>query len=308
MTKPFRIGTRGSDLARWQANYVMQLLQDNAPLLNIETVFFTTRGDKVLDKALPAIGGKGLFTEELEKALHEGDIDAAVHSLKDLPTDDPDGLIVGAVPQRAPVQDVLISRDGLSLDALPEGAVIGTSSLRRAAQLLAYRPDFKIIDIRGNVGTRINKVFADNKMYDATILAHAGVMRLGLTEYITQIIPFEIMLPAPGQGALGIQCRDEETSIEQLNLINDIETTSTVTAERAFLNTLDGGCSVPVAAYATIEGDIVNLTARVIAVDGSRTIEVQGSAMRDDARHLGQQLAQSALAQGADAILDGLRA
>lgn len=307
MTKPFRIGTRGSDLARWQANHVSQLLQTQVPSLELETVFFTTRGDKVLDKALPEIGGKGLFTEELEQSLREGQIDAAVHSLKDLPTDDPDGLTIGAIPQRAPVEDILVSRDGLTLDALPEGAVIGTSSRRRAAQLLAYRPDFKIIDIRGNVGTRINKVFADEKLYDATILAHAGVSRLELTQYITQIIPFDIMLPAPGQGALGIQCRDEATSIEQLSTINDPETTSAVRAERAFLNTLEGGCSVPVASYAMVSDGQVSLIARVIAVDGSKTIELKGTAAREDAWQLGQELAHSALSQGADVILDGLR-
>ncbi|RME63951.1 MAG: hydroxymethylbilane synthase, partial [Caldilineae bacterium] len=203
MTKTVRIGTRGSALARWQTDHVAALLREAWPALQVDIQVIRTRGDRVLDTPLPLVGGKGLFTAELEHALRSGAIDFAVHSLKDLPTEDAPGLTVGAIPARAPVQDVLISREGMDLDHLPPGATIGTSSRRRAAQLLHHRPDLHILDIRGNVDTRIRKTLDPNGPYDATILAQAGLERLELLEGLpAHVLPFQVMLPAPGQGAL----------------------------------------------------------------------------------------------------------
>jgi hydroxymethylbilane synthase len=292
MPKTIRIGTRGSELALWQANHVADLLREQYPDTSVELVIFTTKGDKVLDKSLPSIGGKGLFTEELETALLKGEIDCAVHSLKDLPTENPKGLIIGAVPKRASVEDVLVCKHGKTLDKLPKGAKIGTSSLRRAAQLRRYRPDFEIIDIRGNVPTRISKALDPDGDYDGIILARAGVERLELSKHITQIIPLDIMLPAPGQAAIGVQCRSNIEDISLFWPINDIETRVQVFAERGFLNRLEGGCSVPVAAYAD---KFLRLKGRVIAEDGQRIISVNGKWSIPIVRGLSIQGSQSAI-------------
>lgn len=299
-----RLGTRGSELARWQTEYVKARLQEAWPDKQFEVQVITTRGDVVLDTPLPLIGGKGVFTAELESALREGAIDFAVHSLKDLPTESPDGLTIGATPERASVQDVLISRGGQGLDALPAGASVGTSSRRRAAQLLHRRPDLKIIDIRGNVPTRIAKALDPNGPYDALVLARAGLERLNLLENVTEELSLDVMLPAPGQGALAIQCRDEVESLVLLQPLNHTATWAAVTAERAFLDGLGGGCSTPVAAYGRVQGGDVHLRGRVIAVDGGRVIEVSGSAAVRSARQLGLELAQQALDQGADKLLN----
>lgn len=299
-----RLGTRGSELARWQTEYVKARLQEAWPDKQFEVQIITTRGDVVLDTPLPLIGGKGVFTAELESALREGAIDFAVHSLKDLPTESPDGLTIGATPERASVQDVLISRGGQGLDALPAGASVGTSSRRRAAQLLHRRPDLKIIDIRGNVPTRIAKALDPNGPYDALVLARAGLERLNLLENVTEELSLDVMLPAPGQGALAIQCRDEVESLVLLQPLNHTATWAAVTAERAFLDGLGGGCSTPVAAYGRAQGGDVHLRGRVIAVDGGRVIEVSGSAAVRSARQLGLELAQQALDQGADKLLN----
>lgn len=313
MPKTIRIGTRGSKLALWQANHIADLLREQYPDTTVELVTFTTKGDKVLDKSLPSIGGKGLFTQELEKALLNGDIDCAVHSLKDLPTENPEGLTIGAVPKRAPVEDVLISKHGKTLDELPKGAKIGTSSLRRAAQLRHYRDDFEIIDIRGNVPTRINKALDPDSDYDAIVLARAGVERLGLDEYITQIIPLDIMLPAPGQGAIGVQRRDNTSEHRIFRQITHSPTQLAVEAERAFLSQLEGGCSVPVASHAVfVKPDHLQLIGRVSSVDGTRIIEktdililseIPINLVRKSAKEFGQQLANSAIEQGAADIL-----
>ena len=310
-----RIGTRGSELALWQAEHVAGLLRAAYPEALVEIVVFTTRGDRVLDTPLPLIGGKGLFTAELEAALRDGEIDLAVHSLKDLPTDDPDGLTVGAVVERATVNDVLVSRSGAVLDELPEGATVGTSSRRRAAQLLNRRPDLRVVDIRGNVPTRISKALAPDGPYDAVVLACAGLERLGRLDVVSEVLPLDVMLPAPGQGALGIQCRDEAGSLALLRPLNHAETGVAVTAERAFLAALGGGCAVPIAAYARVEAGQVYLRGRVSALDGSRRIDVSisGPAQQEagglrsaEAVRLGQTLAREALRRGAGDILEAV--
>lgn len=299
-TKTIIIGTRTSPLALWQTNYVKQKLEELWPSLVCRLETFVTQGDKTLDKPLPEIGGKGLFTAELEAALLDGRIDIAVHSLKDLPVADAAGLTVGAISPRADVRDVLVAREKWTLGNLPLGATVGTSSLRRQAQLLHARPDLNIQSIRGNVDTRLRKV--QEGQYDATILAAAGLTRLGLENHITQYLPLDIMLPAPGQGALAVQCRVADTAVlSLLAAIDDAETRGCVTAERAFLDGLGSGCSLPVAAYATRQNDDIMLTGLVAAGDGSRVIEVQGYGR--DPHQLGADLAEKALAQGAADLL-----
>jgi hydroxymethylbilane synthase len=299
----FRLGSRGSDLALWQSRHIGQMLKTAWPNLQVEIEVFSTKGDQILDTPLPLIGGKGLFTAELEAALRRGQIDAAVHSLKDLPTESPAGLVVGAIPARANPADTLISRHGYTVATLPSGATVGTSSHRRAAQLLHQRPDLNIADLRGNVPTRIQKALDPSGPYDAIILAYAGLERLGRLDAISQVLSPEQMLPAPGQGAMGVQCRDEGASLEILALLDDGKTRYSVTAERSFLNALGGGCSVPVAAFALVELGQVTLHGRVSPLDGSPPIEVQGSRPQAEAPVLGEDLAQQALSQGAGDLL-----
>ncbi|MEM9953079.1 MAG: hydroxymethylbilane synthase [Chloroflexota bacterium] len=308
-----RIGTRKSRLALWQSHHVADLLRQHYPDTTVELVEFTTKGDKILDKSLPSIGGKGLFTEELEQALLNGEIDCAVHSLKDLPTQEPFGLTVAAVPERAPVEDVLISKHKQGLSSLPDGAKIGTSSLRRAAQIRHVRPDMTIIDIRGNVPTRINKALDPDGDYDAIVLARAGVGRLDMMDTVTQIFSPEMMLPAPGQGAIAIQSREDNADI--FEPLTHLPTLLATTAERAFLNRLQGGCSVPVAAYATYENNIINFVGRVTSVDGQQWIEVTGEATALAqtkpyivAEEVGRYAARDAIAKGAKEILDEVKA
>lgn len=294
--------TRPSKLARWQTNYVMGLLSQSVPDLICEEVVITTRGDKVLDKPLPEIGGKGLFTQELEAELLAGSVDVAVHSLKDLPVENNPGLTVGAIPIRVDPRDVVVCPGGYSLETLPNGAVVGTSSLRRQAQVLAHRPDLKIKSIRGNVDTRIRKV--NDGQYDAAIMAGAGITRLGLDGHIAAWLPYSLMLPAPGQGALGIQCRDgDDRVLSILSKQHHADTALCVLAERAFLQALGGGCSIPVGAYAQVENGTIRMTGVVVAIDGSRIIQVQGEG--ENSADLGRLLADQALAQGAGEILNG---
>lgn len=297
-----RLGTRGSALARWQTNYVADLLRAAWPDLACEVIVLHTQGDRVLDTPLPLLGGKGVFTAELEAALRSGAIDLAVHSLKDLPTELPAGLALGAVPPRAEAADALVSRDGYTLETLPQGAVVGTSSLRRASQLLHRRPDLRLLDVRGNVDTRLRKALAADSPYDALLLAQAGLARLGRSDAITQVLPLDVMLPAPGQGALGIQCRDEPSVLTILEPLNHTPTRQAVAAERAFLAELGGGCTVPVAAYATVVAGRLSLRGRVTAPDGSWQIDVVLDGPADDAAALGARLAGLALAQGATAL------
>ena len=298
-----RLGTRGSALARWQTDYIAASLQRVWPGLPVEITVLHTQGDRILDKPLPAIGGKGLFTAELEEALRTRAIDLAVHSLKDLPTELEPGLIIGAIPARAPVHDVLVSRHRLRLDELPPGALIGTSSRRRAAQIRHHFEGFGMLDIRGNVDTRIRKALDPAGPYDAIVLAQAGIERLGHTAAISQILPLDLMLPAPGQGALAVQCRDEEALRALLAPLEDAATRAAVEAERAFLGGLGGGCSVPVAAYGAISDGLLTVRGRVTAVDGARQIDVQVQGDPNEAADLGRQLAQLARAQGAGSLL-----
>ncbi|HEX5441200.1 MAG TPA: hydroxymethylbilane synthase, partial [Ktedonobacterales bacterium] len=301
-----RIGTRGSALALWQAHLIRALLVRAWPALTVEIEVMKTQGDVTLDSPLPQIGGKGVFTAELEAALRSGAIDLAVHSLKDLPTEDSPGLIIGAIPERGDPRDALVSRGSHTLDALPTGAAVGTSSLRRAAQLLVLRPDLRLLDIRGNVDTRIRKALDEDGPYDAIVLALAGLERLGRAEEASQWLPLEVMLPAPGQGALAVQCRDEQASRELLAPLSHRATTLAVTAERAFLAALGGGCAVPVAAHATYSQRRLSLRGRVTSPDGSRQVDVSlsGSASLKGALALGQKLAEMALAQHADELLE----
>jgi hydroxymethylbilane synthase len=312
--------TRPSALARWQTQWVMNALKSIHPGLVCEEKVITTQGDKILDKPLPEIGGKGLFTQELESELLSGAVHCAVHSLKDLPVENPDGLTVGCIPVRAEVRDALISKDGFTLAALPPQAVVGTSSLRRAAQLLAARPDLRTESLRGNVDTRLRKALEGR--YDAIVLAGAGLTRLGLDPHVTEWLSLDVMLPAPGQGALAVQCRSsDQTTLRLLAALEDEPTRRAVTAERAFLSGLGGGCAVPVAAYAECQvsdglvsgglvsggsvsgasGSGVRLTGLVISVDGKRAIKVTGTGT--DPLKLGNELARKAIMQGADEIL-----
>ena len=303
-----RLGTRTSRLARWQAGHVADALRARWPGLGVELVPFVTEGDRTLDTPLPEIGGKGLFTLELERALLDGRIDLAVHSLKDLPTDDPAGLTVGATTERADPRDAWICPTGDTLDGLALGTTVGTSSLRRGAQILRQRPDLVIRSIRGNVETRIRKV--EEGGYDAGVLALAGLERLEIAGRAASVLPLDVMLPAPGQAALGVQVRRDDAEVRRLvGALDHDKTRAAVTAERAFLAGLGGGCSAPIAALGTVEGDRLHLRTRVVSTDGARTVEVEvdGPFAPGDAHasgvSLGQRAAQRALADGAGALL-----
>jgi hydroxymethylbilane synthase len=304
MKKRFVVGTRTSKLALWQTQYVIDELRAQWSGIECEIRRFTTKGDKTLDKPLPEIGGKGLFTEELEEALRRGEIDAAVHSLKDLPVEDAPGLTLGAVAARAEAGDCVVARNGWTLETLPQGAIVGTSSVRRSAQLLAVRPDLDIRSIRGNVETRIRKVREGD--YDATVMARAGLERLDLTDHITEHLGFETMLPAPGQGALAVQCRaGDDDVLQMLAAIDEPAVHAAVTAERAFLEGLGGGCSAPVGAFAVTAGTSppwqLEMTAVVGSPDGGRMIRLQQTG--DEPESLGKTAAREALDRGAGAIL-----
>ncbi len=291
--------TRPSALARWQTRWVIDALQRLHPGLTCEEQVITTQGDRVLDKPLPEIGGKGLFTQELEGELLSGAVHCAVHSLKDLPVENSAGLTIGCIPARADVRDALVAARAVTIASLPAGAVVGTSSLRRSAQLLAARPDLRTTSLRGNVDTRVRKALAGQ--YDAIILAGAGLIRLGLSDHVRQWIPLEVMLPAPGQGALAVQCRsaDGET-LQLLRALDDRSTREAVTAERAFLTGLGGGCAVPVAAFAAVDGTI-RLQGLVASLDGTRLIRVHLEGR--DADRVGREAAQLAIQDGAGEVL-----
>jgi len=298
-----RLGTRASALARWQAEWVAARLTElGTP---VELVPITTQGD-VKTQPLGQIGGQGLFTKELQRALLDGQIDLAVHSLKDLPTASVEGLALAAVPVRESTADVLVSRAAETIEALPPAARIGTGSLRRKAQLLHVRPDLRVEDIRGNVDTRLAKL--DGGQYDAIILAKAGLKRLGLAERTVNVIPQSLMLPAVGQGALGIECRaDDSTTRQLLSPLDDAATHACVLAERSLLFALRGGCLAPVGALGRIENDRLLLDAVVLAGDGSKKVTAAGDAAPGDAVALGQRVAQLLLDQGAAELIAASR-
>lgn len=299
------IGTRGSALARRQTALVIELLRAAWSGLECEERQIVTSGDRTQQSGepLPEIGGKGLFTAELEQGLRDGELDLAVHSLKDLPTEDPEGVAVGAVCLREDVRDCLVSRAEVLLAELPAGAVVGTSSLRRTAQLRALRPDLELRSIRGNVDTRIRKV-SDGE-FDAAVLAAAGLRRLGLEREVSDWLPPETMLPAPGQGALAVQCRSEDEDVlELLKAIDDPEARAATTAERAFLRELGGGCAAPVAAYGRPNGGQVELEGLVASPDGQTVVRVSG---KGEPEAVGERLAREALEAGADRILRDIR-
>jgi hydroxymethylbilane synthase len=300
------IGTRGSQLALWQANWVRCAIIERFPDVRVELLVIKTTGDKILDVALAKVGGKGLFVKEIEEALLAGRIDMAVHSMKDMPADIPEGLWIGAVPERENPLDVLITRRGERLAALPAGARVGTSSLRRGAQLRARRPDLRIRTLRGNLDTRLRKLAADN--LDAIVLAAAGVHRLGLAERVSEYLPAEVMLPAVGQGALCIEVRREDPLTAPLAAaLDDPATRTVVTGERAFLKRLEGGCQVPIAAHGTLAGAVFSLTGLVAEVDGRTLIRETRSGSAAVPETVGIQLAEHLLALGAKEILDKLK-
>jgi hydroxymethylbilane synthase len=295
-----RIATRGSRLAVWQTSWVAAELSRHHPELEIEALEIRTRGDAILDRPLPEVGGKGLFTEELEAALREERADLAVHSLKDLPTDLPDDLALGCVTRREDPRDALVAREAVTFESLPEDTVLGTGSLRRRAQVLARHPGLVIEDLRGNVPTRLRKL--DEGRYDAIILALAGLRRLELEDRVTQVLEPEHVLPAVGQGALGIEIRaGDETTADLLAPLGHEPTRRATAAERALLHALEGGCHVPIGALGEARGDGVSLTALVASLDGARV--VRGTAEGDDPEDVGRSLAEDLLARGADAIL-----
>lgn len=297
-----RIATRKSALALWQAEYVKAQLEKHHAGIIVELIPMTTKGDIILDTPLAKVGGKGLFVKELEVAMLEGRADIAVHSMKDVPVDFPEGLGLSVICPREDPRDAFVSNNHDSLDALPQGAIVGTSSLRRQCQLKAMRPDLDIRDLRGNVNTRLAKL--DNGDYDAIILAAAGLIRLEMPERIKQFIEPEVILPANGQGAVGIECRlgDEET-LALLEPLECQETRHRVLAERAMNKKLEGGCQVPIGSYAVINDEEIHLRGLVGATDGSTIIEQEVTGSISNAEQLGESLADKLLSLGADEIL-----
>ncbi|MCO8099370.1 hydroxymethylbilane synthase [Acinetobacter indicus] len=300
-----KIATRQSPLALWQAEHIRARLEALHAGLNVELVTFVTQGDKILDTPLAKIGGKGLFVKELEAALLDGRADLAVHSMKDVPMALPEGLSLAVICEREDPLDAFVSNTYASFQDLPQGAKVGTSSLRRKCQILKARPDLEIIDLRGNVGTRLSKL--DAGQYDAIILASAGLKRLGLSERIRHTLAPEVSLPAVGQGALGLECRTNDQAVLELILpLMDDETNVCVRAERAFNAYLEGGCQVPIAGYATLKDGQLSMEGRVGSVDGQALLSAQLSAAPEQAEQLGEQLAQNLLAQGAGELLKAL--
>ena len=304
MTSPeLRIGTRGSQLALFQANWVRDKLIQTHPHLHIHLIKIKTTGDKIQDVPLAKIGGKGLFVKEIEEALLDRRIDLAVHSIKDVPTEFPEGLHLSIITKREDPRDVFISRDGRRLKELPQRAKIGTSSLRRQAQLLHFRGDLELIPLRGNLDTRLKKLKTMN--LDGIVLAMAGLKRLGLEEKITEIIPPEVSLPAIGQGALGIETRMGDMEVEeQIRFLNDNDSSIAVSAERAFLKKLEGGCQVPVAAFARMVETTLRIDGLVGGVDGKILIKDHVEGSPEAAEELGTNLAEILLSKGAREILD----
>jgi hydroxymethylbilane synthase len=300
--REIQIGSRGSALARWQTDWVVTRLQQAHPDLTCRIDYFTTSGDRIADRPLAEFGGKGVFTDDLAHALQNRKIDLAVHSLKDLPVEDETpGLTLAAICERADARDALVAADRWTLKTLPARARVGTSSLRRSAQLLAARPDLTLLPIRGNIDTRIRKTLAGE--YDAILLAAAGLARLGLGQHIVEMLPFDVMLPAPGQGALAVQCRaDDAALIDCLAALDHLPTRRAVSAERAFLKGLGGGCSAPIGAYGRVSAQHeLKLCGLVLTPDGQQTVHVFNKG--EDPQKLGETLAHEALEMGARKLL-----
>ena len=300
--KHLRIGTRGSLLAKWQAEFVRKLIFQNSGIEG-EIIIIKTTGDKMQQSALSQIGGKGIFIKELEDALLDESIDIAVHSVKDIPTEVPPGMSFPAICRREDVRDCLVSGNGATLASLRQGARVGTGSLRRQAQLRHSRPDLDVRDLRGNVDTRLRKV--ESGEYDAVMLAKAGLDRLGWTHRISETLSPDVCMPAVGQGALGIECRasDAETSAA-LDKLNDAETRSAIVAERSLLSVLQGGCQVPLGAWARIEGNELVLDACVCSIDGLQYVKQRATAPPEQARALGERMAHLLIEAGAQNILE----
>jgi len=305
MKKPLRIATRKSALALWQANHVQALLKDAHPGIEIELVKIVTEGDRVLDRPLSEIGGKGLFLKELERAMLDGDADLAVHSMKDIPANMAQGLVLDAVLPRANPYDALVSRNGKLLAGLPAGSRIGTSSLRRKSQLLALRPDLEVVDLRGNVDTRLRKL--DEGQYDAIILACAGLQRLGLGERITETLQPPDWLPASTQGIIGLQCRqDDDCTRALIRPLADHDTMVVASAERAVARVLEATCQVPLAVHAVLDSGTIWLRSVISSTDGKRSVQAAGEAPASDAVALGERIAADLLKNGAGKIIAGL--
>ena len=303
--KKLVVGTRNSKLALWQANYIAECIRTQYPEIEVILHHIMTTGDKILDVPLAKIGGKGLFTKEIEIAMLAGEIDLAVHSLKDMPTELPPGLLLAAITERVDPGDALISPKYGTIDNLPNGAKVGTSSLRRKAQLLKYRPDLIISDLRGNLDTRLKKL--DTEGLDAIILAVAGLKRLGWQNLITQVMPHDICLPAVGQGALALEARTNDLEIRtMLKFLNNQETRWTVEAERSYLAEVEGGCQIPIGVYGYIKQELLVLEAVILSVDGQQHIRQTISGQPSEGIELGRILAQSMLNAGGREILQEL--
>lgn len=305
MKKALRIATRKSALALWQANHVQALLREAHPGIEIELVKIVTEGDRILDRPLSQIGGKGLFLKELERSMLNGDSDLAVHSMKDVPANMADGLVLDAVLPRANPYDALVSRDNRLLANLPAGSNVGTSSLRRKSQLLALRPDLKVTDLRGNVDTRLRKL--DEGQYDAIILACAGLQRLGLGDRISETLQLPDWLPASTQGIIGLQCRqDDEYTRSLIEPLADSDTMVVASAERAVARVLEATCQVPLAVHAVLTDDRVKLKSMVSSTDGKQSVEAEGEAPAAEAVTLGKRVAADLLKNGAGKIIASL--
>lgn len=304
--KTIRVGTRGSQLALWQTHFVIQKLQRHFPGVTFETVIIKTTGDQEREKPLTQIGDKGLFTRELDEALLDGRVDLTVHSLKDIPTQLPDGITIGAIPQRGDVRDAFVSLQKKPFDALPYGATVATGSLRRRAQLRHLRPDLTIVNVRGNVPTRLEKLRINH--WDGMVLAAAGLQRLQLEERITQYFPPDQMVPAVGQGALAIVHRTDDTMIaQQVSVLHHPPTAAAIQAERQFLQTLEGGCQVPIGALALVKDNELVLTGMLAGLDGDPMLKHRMEGTTQAAAQLGEQLGRWMLQHGGETILTAIR-
>jgi hydroxymethylbilane synthase len=305
MKRTLRIATRKSELALWQANHVAGLLRDRHPGLEVELLPMVTKGDVILDRPLAQIGGKGLFLKELEKALLTGDADIAVHSMKDVPVEEAPGLVVDVMLQRANPHDALVSREGQGLAALPAGARVGTSSLRRQCQLRSIRPDLQVLDLRGNVNTRLRKL--REGQYEAIVLACAGLERLGLDAAVTEVLRPPAWLPAATQGTIGVQRRADDTGVvDTLAVLNDETAALCTRAERAVASALQGSCQVPLAVFAELSGGMLQLTGMVGMPDGSRLLRARSAGPASDAESVADAVTRELLGQGAAEIIAAL--